>query len=199
MREGPGALDLARRISGGELGDVQLIVRPHPAHDRAEFDQDFEGLGPRIAVQRAPHAKHKVSERTQDETQIRQWVNTFRHADVVVNTVSTVAIDAAIFDRPIVNLDYDSEPGQPNQGLVKDVNHLWSHYKPIAESGGVWLVESPEQLVHAVRSYLADPSLHREKRRGLADYVCGFTDGRCGLRMAESVLKFARTRRRAPA
>jgi len=117
-------------------------------------------------------------------------VNTFRHADVVVNLASTVTIDAAIFDRPIVNLDYDPEPGQPNQALVRDVNHAWTHFKPIAESGGVWLVNNPEQMIEAIRGYLADPSLHRDRRRWLTQYVCEYLDGRCGERMAMAIRDF---------
>jgi CDP-glycerol glycerophosphotransferase (TagB/SpsB family) len=127
---------------------------------------------------------------TQDRKQIIDWVNTFRHADVVVNLSSTVTVDAAIFDRPVVNLDYDPEPGQPNQLLVKDINHLWTHFKPIAESGGVWLVNNIDEMVEAVRTYLKHPELHREKRRWIAEYVCGYVDGHCGERMAHAILSF---------
>jgi len=46
-------------------------------------------------------------------------VNTFRHADVVVNFSSTVAIDAAIFDKPVVNLDFDPETRPAAPGIDK--------------------------------------------------------------------------------
>jgi CDP-glycerol glycerophosphotransferase (TagB/SpsB family) len=132
-----------------------------------------------------------LTARAQDTDQIREWVNTFRHADVVVNLSSTVAIDAAIFDRPIVNLDYDPEPGAPNQRLVKDVNHVWTHFKPIAESGGVWLVDDAAAMIEATRTYLAHPELHREQRRAIAALVCQHLDGRCGGRMASALIDFA--------
>jgi hypothetical protein len=93
-------------------------------------------------------------------------------------------------DRPVVNLDYDPEPGRPNQALVKEVNHLWTHFKPVAESGGVWLVNNPEEMVEAVRTYLAHPEMHRDRRRWIAEYVCQYLDGRCGQRMAAAILDF---------
>jgi CDP-glycerol glycerophosphotransferase (TagB/SpsB family) len=154
-------------------------------------------------LQASPNAGLALTERTQDEDQITEWVNTFRHADVVVNLSSTVTIDAAIFDKPVVNLDFDPQPGQADQELIKDVNHLWTHFKPIAESGGVWLVNDFDELESAVRAYLDDPSLHREQRKWIVDHVCGYADGRCGERMAAAILDFAnitadRSRERLP-
>jgi hypothetical protein len=194
IQEKYGALHLAERIVAGDLGDVQLIVRPHPIHDKMEMTTLFRRFEPRVVLQRTADAGIELTARSQDETDVLQWVNTFRHADVVVNLASTVTIDAAIFDRPIVNLDYDPEPSHPNQALVKDVNHVWSHYKPIAESGGVWLVNDGQQMIEAIRGYLADPSLHSEQRRWLAQFVCEYLDGRCGERMASAILEFIRSR-----
>ena len=89
-----------------------------------------------------------------------------------------------------MNLDYDCAPGQPNQALIREINHSWTHFKPVAESGGLWLVNNPRELVDAIRSYLANPSLHREKRRWMAEYVCGYLDGQCGERAARAILDF---------
>ncbi len=190
LKEKYGALFLAERAAAGDLGDVQIIVRPHPIHDRMEMAKLFQKFAPRVVLQRTADAGRELTARSQDEKDVLEWVNTFRHADVVVNLSSTVTIDAAIFDRPVVNLNYDPEPGQPNQALVKDVNHVWSHFKPIAESGGVWLVNNPQELIQAIKGYLADPSLHRDRRRWLAEYVCQYLDGRCGERLASAILHF---------
>lgn len=187
-----GALEMAERVARGELGDVQLVVRPHPIHDNGEMNERLRRLGPRIVLQRTAEAGTALVARSQDEQQITEWVNTFRHADVVVNLSSTVTIDAAIFDRPVVNLDYDPEGGQPNQQLVKEVNHLWTHFKPIAESGGVWLANNADEVVRAVKTYLAQPGLHREQRRWITEYVCGYVDGGCGVRFAQAIEDFVR-------
>jgi len=189
-----GALDLAERIDRGELGDVQLVIRPHPIHDNAEMAELFRRFSKRIILQRTAKAGTPLTARSQSEDKIVEWVNTFRHADVVVNLSSTVTIDAAIFDRPVVNLDYDCAPGQPHQQLVREINHHWTHFKPVAESGGVWLVNNSEEMVAAVREYLRHPELHRERRRWMAEYVCGYLDGRCGERTAEAILDFCKQR-----
>jgi len=154
----------------------------------------FGKFAPRVVLQRTADAGTKLTARSQDNNDVLEWVNTFRHADVVVNLASTVTIDAAVFDRPVVNLDYDPEPGQPNQALIKDVNHLWTHFKPIAESGGVWLVNNTHEMVQALETYLAHPELHREQRSWIAKHVCGFLDGKCGERAAIAILQLAQNR-----
>jgi hypothetical protein len=197
VREHHAALALAAKVSQGALGDVQLLVRPHPIHDNAELGERLRKYYPRVVLQQTCEPGTPLVARSQDESQIVEWINTFRHADVVVNLCSTVAVDAAIFDRPVVNLNYDPEPGQPRQGLVKDSNEKWTHFKPIAQSGGVWLVNNEDEMLAAIKGYLRDSSLHREKRRWIVDYVCGHIDGRCGERMAEAILDFSTRRLRA--
>lgn len=196
LKEHHGAVEFARRASRGELGDVQVIIRPHPLFDNGKESAMLSGIAPNIIVQRTGAPGKPLKARTQDETQITEWVNTLRHAAVVVNLSSTIGIDAAILDKPVVNLDFDPEPGQPNQRLVKEVNHVWDHFKPVAESGGMWLANDMDEVAHATREYLKDPSLHREKRRWMAEYVCGFIDGKCGERAANATLDFLE--RKAP-
>lgn len=190
LKERHGAAYIAKRVADGHLGSVQLLVRPHPIHDNDEMRELFNPYRPRVRLQETPNAGKDLTKRTQNELQIIEWVNTFRHADVVVNLSSTVTVDAAIFDKPVVNLDFDPQPGQADQQLIKDVNHKWTHFKPIAESGGVWLVNDFDELENAVKTYLASPSLHQEKRKWIVEYVCGYVDGSCGERMASAITDF---------
>jgi hypothetical protein len=191
LKEHHGAIDFAKRVFRGEFGKAQMLVRPHPIHDNAELREVFCKFAPQVRLQQTPNAGRRLTERLQDEEQIVEWVNTFRHADVVVNLSSTVTVDAAIFDRPVVNLDFDPQPGATDQELIKDINHKWNHFKPIAESGGVWLANDFDEAAHAVKTYLKNPNLHQAKRRWITEYVCGYVDGKCGGRMARATIAFA--------
>ena len=191
LREHHGAIQFAERVVRGDLGSVQLLIRPHPIHDNAEMRSVFERFGPRVRLQSSPNAGIDLVRRSQDEQQTLEWINTFRHAAVVINLSSTVTIDAAIFDKPIVNLDFDPDPASLDQQLIRDINHTWNHFKPIAESGGVWCVNNYDEMVDAVKGYMANPSLHRDGRKWIAEYVCGRLDGKCGERMAAAINEFA--------
>jgi hypothetical protein len=185
-----GALELAKAIERGDLGDVQLLVRPHPLHDHDKLAELFRDCNHRIHLQQTAVEGTPVSLRSQDEAQIVEWINTFRHAAVVVNLSSTVTVDAAICDRPVVNLDFDPSPGRADQQLIKEINHHWTHFKPIAESDGLWLVNDVNEMTHAIRTYLVKPELHREGRQWICRYVCGYPDGACGGRMAAATVDF---------
>lgn len=190
LQEHHGAIELARRVVRGDLGEVQMLVRPHPIHDNAEMKAIFDQFAPRVKLQRSPSMDRDLTKRSQDESQISEWVNTFRHSDVIVNLSSTVTIDAAIFDKPVVNLDFDPQSGQKQQELIKEINHLWTHFKPIAESGGVWLVSDFDELEQAIKEYLKNPQLHRKERRWIAEHVCGYLDGKCSERIGKAVMEF---------
>lgn len=190
LKEQPGAEYLAKRIAEGALGKVQMLVRPHPIHDNAEMQTLFSPYEPAVKLQVSKNAGKELNKRSQDEGQVIEWINTFRHADVVVNLSSTVVIDAAIFDTPVVNLNFDPQPGQQDQQLIKEINHSWPHFRPVAESGGVWLANDFREVETAVKTYLQDPALHREKRKWIVDYVCGYSDGKGGDRMAEAIIDF---------
>lgn len=182
---------LAKDVSAGRLGNAQMIVRPHPLFDNGLLAERLSPYLPDAVVQRTGDPKLETAARYQDEEKIIDWVNTFRHADVVVNFSSTVTVDAAIFDRPVVNLDFDPAPGSPDRQLYHEVNHVWTHFRPLAESGGISLVRSLDEMTDAVRKYLAHPELHREGRRWIASHVCGFTDGHSGERMADAIADLA--------
>jgi hypothetical protein len=187
IREDYGALQFLERAAGhAALARAQVIVRAHPAH----FEKDLHALDqvrarfPHVVIQ-GPH-RHWENFPFQGEQGIVEWVNTVRHADVVINLSSTMTVDAAIFDRPVVNLDFDPEPGRPNQQMIKEINREWNHSGPIARSGGVWLAGDIDEVVRATAAYLDNPALHRAERRWIVEHVCGAADGNAGRHLAEA-------------
>lgn len=184
--------EFTKALLKGEFGDAQLIIRPHPHFDGGELTELFSNLPSHIVFQKNKDELKPFQEKFQDSEDIKEWVNTFRHSNVVINSSSSVCIDAAIFNTPVVNLDFDPNPSKLQEEMVFDINHLWAHFKPIAESGGVWLVKNYEELFEAVKTYLKNPELHSEKRKWIAEYVCGkgLLDGKSGQRWKEAIEDF---------
>lgn len=193
IREDHGARQFVERLARhAELRHAQVIIRAHPGFreqgltELAKVRAQHQALtnvviqGPQEYWQQFPF---------QGEPAIVEWVNTVRHADVVINLSSTMTVDAAIFDRPVVNLDFDPAPGAPNQALVKEINRVWHHFAPVAQSGGVWLAADMDEVVTATVAYLRNPTLHAAGRRWIVERVCGQVDGQAGQRMAEAVLQ----------
>ena len=171
-----------------ELRNAQVILRAHPGHlekGLTELEKIRE-RHPQVIIQ-GPHRFWQKMP-FQGEASIAEWVNTVRHADVVINLASTMSVDGSIFDKPIVNANFDSEPGKPNQQMIDDLNHRWNHFRPVTESGGLWEVNNIDEMLTATSVYLKTPELHREGRRRIVEHVCGQVDGQCGKRMANAVI-----------
>jgi hypothetical protein len=100
---------------------------------------------------------------------IRLLVNTVRHCALNVNLASTMTLDFAMGDRPVVNVALDiMDP--PRWGYpAKEYYYRFEHYQPVLELGAVRLASTLAELRDHINAYLRDPSLEREERRRLVE------------------------------
>jgi hypothetical protein len=151
----------------------QIIVRPHPIEPRFHHWDSLRASGAdirwSIPWQTTDGERDWVIPSAED---IRDFCMLVRHSDLVVNSCSTMSIDAAASDTPVICLDYVLPPFEDFASYVHRYYH-WDHYEPLIASGGVRLAGSPEELLSMVRQYLADPSLDRENRACLIRETCG--------------------------
>jgi CDP-glycerol glycerophosphotransferase (TagB/SpsB family) len=112
--------------------------------------------------------------------------DTLRHSDVVVNVASTIAIEASIFDTPVVNVSFD---GETESEFARSARRYYrfTHYANITRHHAVRVAETPGQLVEWVGRYLEDPALDRPGRRAVVEEQCRFFDGRSAERVAAAV------------
>lgn len=166
---------------------AQLLVRLHP---RDELDKyaSFQGT-PDVIIEKP----FRSTRRTPDgldvdmsEESRRHLADTLSHSDIVINVASTISIEAAIYDTPIVNVAFD---GEAPLDLIRSARRYYrfAHYANIIRQGAVKLAETPSQMIEQVGLYLADPALDREGRRRVVAEQCQFTDGRAAERIATCV------------
>ena len=176
---------LARAAGDGSWGhDVQVLVRLHPRDDLEAY-ADFRNT-PHVIVEKpfrsTVTAGDGLAVDITSENQ-QHLADTLRHSDVVVNVASTIAIEAAIFDTPVVNVSFDGETPSP---WVRSANRYYrfTHYVDITRQGAVRVAADPLELVEHIGRYLDDPSLDRDGRRRVVLEQCKFLDGRSGERVA---------------
>ena len=117
----------------------------------------------------------------------KHLADTLRHSDVIVNVASTIAIEAAIFDTPIVNISFDGEA--PSEWVRSARRYYrFTHYTNITRHGAVRVAETPEVLTEQIGCYLADRALDREGRRRVVIEQCQFLDGRAAARVAGFII-----------
>jgi CDP-glycerol glycerophosphotransferase (TagB/SpsB family) len=115
-----------------------------------------------------------------------------RWADVSLTVGSTLAIDAALCDTPVVGVAFDGLQRLPYSRSIRRA-YDYTHYRPLVETGGLRLAESEEQMIELVNRYLEDPELDSEGRARIAQEQGWRVDGRSGERVAQLIA--ANTRR----
>jgi hypothetical protein len=121
---------------------------------------------------------------------IEHLVRLLRDSDVVINTASTLAIDAAVLDRPVVSVAYDASGDLPYDRSVRRY-YDYTHMLHVVRSGAVQLANSADDLRRKIISYLVNPEQDREGRRRIVEQQFGQVDGRAVRRVAEQVVSMA--------
>lgn len=177
---------LARDLSEME-SRPQLLVRLHPGDAGGRFRDWSPGSSVAIQVP-GQRGRGKLGGYCPTPEENREMVSSICHADVVVNLASTLTLDAALCDRPVVNIAFDLSPGRSFQAVIDQYYAEYDHYRTVAESGAVLLARSPEELLAQVAACLRESGTGRGERRRLVDLWCGPFDGGSGRRLAAAIL-----------
>ena len=127
----------------------------------------------------------KSNEMTYDD--VKHLADSMYWSDVVLTGPSTMAIDAAAFNKPIIFIGFD---GYTNRPYYESVQHYYDflHMQNVMRTDGARFARSPEELVVNMNRYLQDPSLEENERKRIVQEQCGILDGRASMRLAEELL-----------
>ncbi|MFN3324114.1 MAG: hypothetical protein ACK5AZ_11510 [Bryobacteraceae bacterium] len=171
----------------------QVFVRPSPVDDGTRYQRvirQFPELIFRLPqwIHATPGDWSRVVPLPEDVTFL---ANLVRHSDLNVNLGSTMTIDFALNDKPVVNLAFDCAE-RPIFGMpVWEFYYGYDHFQPVIRFGASRFARSREQLAEHVNAYLDDPSLDREGRRRLVELEIGVPIGRSCRRIVEVLQKIA--------
>lgn len=190
--------------TGGLPADCQVLVRVHPLHYRlrdGEFlYEDVLAVYRQLAAQHGciklnePGITSRMVDYDMADGEIRFLARLLRSTDVLVNVFSTMNIEAAIFDVPMVNVCFDDlaplYPCRRGHRFDIRIDYESDHNQRIVTSGGTRIAMTPAELVAQVRSYLDDPALDRAGRRRIVEQEVGPNRGRAGEAIGQRVLTF---------
>jgi CDP-glycerol:poly(glycerophosphate) glycerophosphotransferase len=181
---------LLEAIDTGAIREpADLLVRLHPRDDARPYER-YAGR-PHVIVEK-PYRSTAI--RSGDGMTIdftaentRHLADTLYHSDVVLNVASTIAIEASIFDTPVINVGFDGQPGS-NRALM-EWHYGSTHFQKVVRSGAVRIAQSSSELVDLINGYLANPAADAEGRRRIVAEQCEFTDGRSAERVAAAIVR----------
>lgn len=180
---------LAAIHSGAIRQPCDVLVRVHPRDDLRQYER-YTGV-PHLVVEKPFRATTQAADGHSVDVSVDNTLHladTMYHSDVVLNVASTIAIEAAIFDTPVVNIAFDEDDAEARPFLKSPLRYYsYTHYQQIVRAGGVRIAKSGREMIDLVNGYLADPSRDREGRRRIVAEQCEFTDGRSAQRLARVI------------
>jgi hypothetical protein len=180
-------LDLVR--SGRIQGRPQVMVRPTPVDDGARYEA-VRTAYPELLYAR-PAWVHRGNGDSDSPLPLPEDVgflaNLTLHADLNVNVASTMTLDFALRDRPVVNIAFDVADPPPFGRPLWAYYYRFEHYRPVVEFGAARFARSSAELADHVNAYLGNPQLDREGRRRLVDLEVGVPLGGAIRRLVDVV------------
>jgi hypothetical protein len=146
---------------------VQFLVRAHPRDPGSRWPEGLQGVsGVRISLPGEKFGGDLFAWTPSDDDLI-ELCNQLKHSAAVLNSGSTIALDASLLDRPVICLGYG------------DARRLYqnTHYTPIAESGAVELPGSEAETLACIQAAIEEPAKRSAARRALAEEYLGPVDG----------------------
>jgi hypothetical protein len=171
--------------------DLQVLIKCHPFDDSDEYDK-LLGRYP-VAIHRTGLAPGQ----TQDEWipsshEISSSRDCLHFCSININIFSTVTIEAAYFDKPIIHIAFDPNPPAPGRIPCHEY-YNWDHFKPIVDSNASLMARSYAGLFDAIRRYLECPELLAAERRSLVEMYVGQQIGTASECVATQLAKLAST------
>lgn len=195
----PNIRALAELVSQDRLSEpAQLLIRLHPSHfqDRpsifAEERRQIHELEAHIPHLHVVHpAAIGGSLGYYGGEDMDEKSSMMAHSDVLVTVYSTMLVETAIHDTPMVAAVIDTPGGWNVRGKfslpLREIGN-WPTHERFRRSGAGRIASSVDELRLALNRYLHDRALDREARSAFVAQEITFTDGSAGRRTGEYIL-----------
>ncbi|MHB0923852.1 MAG: hypothetical protein ACYC3H_07810 [Bellilinea sp.] len=186
---------LARLVSSDSLREpCQLLIRLHPNHFMSGSLYEQEANRVRDLVRSLPYV-HLVEPVPLGDglsyysgEDMPEKSSMMAYADVFLTVYSTMVVETAVHNRPIVSVCIDTPggwntPGKFSLSLAEIAE--WPTHQRFREAGAGRVAFNAEQVREAVNFYLENPLADEEARRKFIEREVTFTDGSAGRRTGE--------------
>ena len=187
--------DLLRAIvAGTEVpADYQVLIKCHP-FDNFEGYSALLGKYP-VAWRRTTLAPGQTIDAwIPSPAEVEESRDCLHFCSININIFSTVTIEAALFNKPVIHIAYDPLPIEPGRIPCHEY-YNWEHFKHIVDKDASVLVHNLDELLAAIRRYSAEPEMKAEGRRRVVETYIGDRLGNSVTELAAAVREFSNATR----
>lgn len=115
------------------------------------------------------------------------FINLMRHADVVMCAYSTVFLESALFDRPLVAATFDGNHTRPYHRSIRRFADF-EHFKDVLSLGAIRQVFTFSELKTVLVDYLQHPERDASAREMFRQKACYKLDGGSSKRIIDALV-----------
>lgn len=166
--------------------DLQFLVRMHPG---CPASIERFAANPLFRIE-APGVRfpERIKDTELTPADAEHLADSLYHSEVVIHVSSSIGLDAVVFDKPQIMIEFDGREKKPYLQSVKRYHHE-DHMRRFINTGAARIVTSFDDLVDAMNSYFERPELDRDGRARGRDQQCWLLDGRSGERIGRFVVE----------
>ncbi len=169
---------LVEAIAAAELpDDLFIVVRPNPQDTTGELSRAVCTWGHRVKLsipdwRWEPERDWNYARRADLVT----YASLLHHASLNLSVASTVTVECAITDLPVVNPLFSATGAVTGRTSAREE---WKaeFYRPVRETGAAQAVQDERELIRAVAGWLAEPGRGRPQRARLVREQLGVPPG----------------------
>ena len=189
---------LVELVGNGKLNSsTQLLIRLHPNHflDNPLFARELNEIRALAETHDHVHVVEPIPLGGEfghySGEDMPEKASMMAHADVFLTVYSTMVVEAAIHDRPIVSVCIDADKGwdRPRKYSLRlsEIGN-WPTHERFREAGAGEVVDTADSLAASINQALDNPTENAEARRQFIEREVTYTDGQAARRSAEFVL-----------
>ena len=183
--------------SRGIPASYNFVVRPYPHGKLLEspgwqvleklFQKEGVYLSNPGSIDAAEDRRSEMREDLNFDDGPDELAYLLHYSDVMINYFSTISLEAAICDLPVIHLGYDVYTYGHRFHTTSAFLQRQTHNKRKLRLAASRIAKNEEELIKYVDIYLADHTLDREARHEYAISECGELDGKAGERLAQMI------------
>lgn len=163
--------------------DLEVVVRLHP-HDQMSRWKNIVDSFNGVTFQRSMSEKSESGEFIAVQEDISSLCSSLAHADLVITTFTSLALDGLRNNKPSIFLGFDPVEGSVADEIAKTL-HLREHIYPQVEFNAVNLASSFADLRMLILKNLSNSNWNLSERKRLINTYDPFQDGKAYLRLLE--------------
>jgi len=176
---------IAESRDKGLIPKCNLLVRPHFAFIK-EYNYDILMKRENLFVDdKFRKSDFFVDNWDPTKADIIDFANSLQHCNMMITFASTLALDAACFNKPIIAINYGVRI--IDGADMTKVMYETGHYDWVLKTNAVSLVENENKLLEEINYYLDNKEYKTKERKELLSELCNSPDGHSAQRIAQSI------------